>query len=182
MSTHESEVVRYHTAARRQPQLIGKDPSGVPIWGAPYTLYQLAGLATIPIMWKTRPIWAGQLSGIAAVAVIAMSTAAVVWLLGRIDFSGRNVIYAGGALLNAWVQTTRRGPHLRRGRPGTRVTGASFHPLTRAESADEPGGPLNPPDPTLAIVEPTHHAAAKPTRVPVQPAADLSPVSVQPAV
>jgi len=31
VSTHEPEIVRYHTAGRRQPQLIGKDPSGVPI-------------------------------------------------------------------------------------------------------------------------------------------------------
>jgi len=179
MSPHESDVIRYHTAGRRQPQLIGKDPSGVPIWGAPYTLYQVAGLATIPIMWQTRGIWAGQLSGIAAIAVIAMTTAAVIWLLGRIDFSGRNVIYAAGALANAWLKTIRRGPHIRRNHPGTRITVTAFHPSTTrtrppahvavpagrpapATPAAEPGRPT--PSAGSASVQPVGAGAAPATR------------------
>lgn len=129
MSTHNPDIVRYHTAGRRQPQLIGKDPSGVPIWGGPYTLYQVAGLAVIPAMWQTRGLWAGSMSGIAVIAVIAMTTAAVTWLLGRIDFSGRNIIYAAGALLAAWTKTLR--PARRSYRPpGIHVTGHAVHART----------------------------------------------------
>lgn len=130
MSTHEPEIVRYHTAGRRQPQLIGKDPSGVPIWGGPYTLYQVAGLVTIPVMWKTRGLWAGQVSGVAVIAVIGMTTAAIIWLLGRIDFSGRNVIYATAALLAAWARTLRPAPRHAHGR-GIHVTGLAIHARPR---------------------------------------------------
>ena len=169
MSTPDSpEIVRYHTAGRRQPQLIGKDPSGVPIWGGPYTLYQVGGLATIPLLWKTRGLWAGSLSGIAVIAVIAMSTAAVIWLLGRIDFSGRNIVYAAGALLTAWATALRPGPRCPR-RPGTRITGIAVYAraglagpgcdsAAPAPPATETAGPDTQPQPSS--VQPTPEAPA----------------------
>lgn len=165
MSTHETDVVRYHTAGRRQPQLIGKDPSGMPIWGGPYTLYQAAGLLLIPLMWMTRNWWAGDLSGLAVLAAIAVTTAGTIWLLGRIDFSGRNVIYAAAALLSAWGTAIRRSTPLPLRRRGVRAIGSPICTQLRLFPASEPA-----PEP---VAEPAVEPVAEPAvELESQPAAD----------
>lgn len=166
MPTHETDVVRYHTAGRRQPQLIGKDPSGMPIWGGPYTLYQAAGLLLIPLMWVTRAWWAGDLSGLAVLAAIAVATAGTIWLLGRIDFSGRNVIYAAAALLGAWGTAICRSTPQPLRRRGVRATGSPICTQPRAVRAFEPA----PKPVTEPAINPASRRAADEHPIPARAA------------
>ena len=109
--------VRWHTEGRRQPTLIGKDASGRKIPGGPYIVWQLLALPVAPLMWSTRYSWAGGLSGLAMLVIIAATTAAAFYLIGRLDFAGRNPILALGALAVAvLLATTARSGKLGRSR------------------------------------------------------------------
>lgn len=95
-------VVRYHTYARRQPSLIGKDSSGKRIPGGPYTVYQpILLVATAAVLWISKDLWSTSL--MQALIVTACLALAVGWISGRIDFSGRNPFLLGAGVLNAWA-------------------------------------------------------------------------------
>ena len=95
-------VVRYHTSARRQPSLIGKDSSGKRIPGGPYTVYQpILLVATAALLWSSKGLWSTSLmQAVIGTATVAL---AVGWISGRIDFSGRNPFLLGAGVLNAWA-------------------------------------------------------------------------------
>lgn len=66
-------VVTWHTEGRRQPSVIGKDPSGKPIPGGPYTGPQAAvAAAGGALAWITHSLWGGLfgLNGIAQAAAV----------------------------------------------------------------------------------------------------------------
>ncbi|SKF61629.1 Uncharacterised protein [Mycobacteroides abscessus subsp. abscessus] len=89
-------AVRWHTEGRRQPQIIGRDSAGKKIPGGPYTIYQVAGLAMLPLLGSTQQWWGAGLSPLVCWLVIIPSvTALSVWLLGMPDFS-RNPLLAVG--------------------------------------------------------------------------------------
>ena len=154
--------VRWHTEGRRQPTLIGKDASGHKIPGGPYIVWQLFALPVAPLMWNTRFSWAGGLSGLAMLLVIAATTGGAFYLIGRLDFAGRNPLLAANAttaavLLAVTARTGRLGgvrvhpsrPPRRRPRPApvwhTRT--AATHPsATRPPSSVQPcGAPADAP-------------------------------------
>lgn len=66
-------VATWHTEGRRQPSVIGKDPSGKPIPGGPYTGPQAAVAgAGGALAWLTHSLWGSLfgLNGIAQAAVV----------------------------------------------------------------------------------------------------------------
>lgn len=95
-------VVRYHTAGRRQPMLIGKDAAGRRLPGGPYTVYQVLAVAAVAaVLWNTRPIWAAGLTALSALLVIGAAAIGAGFLTGRLDFSGRNPFWILLSLLGA---------------------------------------------------------------------------------
>lgn len=146
--------VRWHTEGRRQPTLIGKDASGRRIPGGPYIVWQLLALPVAPLMWSTRFSWAGDLSGLAMLVVIAAATGTAFYLIGRLDFAGRNPMLAAAAFAAAVLLalTARSGKlsgnRVRRGRPptGRRARPAPVwhtHPATAAPAAAEATNPTS---------------------------------------
>jgi hypothetical protein len=121
--------VRWHTEGRRQPTLIGKDASGRRLPGGPYIVWQLLALPVAPLMWNTRFSWAGNLSGLAMLVVIAAATGATFYLIGRLNFAGRNPMIAAGALTAAVLLAMTAGAgklggsRVRRSRTPTRRRG-----------------------------------------------------------
>lgn len=64
-------VATWHTEGRRQPSVIGKDPSGKPIPGGPYTGPQAAvAAAGGALAWLTHSLW-GSLFGLNGIAQAA---------------------------------------------------------------------------------------------------------------
>ena len=120
MSEHETlAVVRYHTAGRRQPMLIGKDASGRRLPGGPYTIYQVVAVVVVATgMWHTTSLWATQMTAISALLIIGAAAVAAGFLIGRLDFSGRNPLLI---LLSLLAVT----PILISGHPG-RISGRTL--------------------------------------------------------
>lgn len=97
-------TIRWHTEARRQPQIIGRDSAGKKIPGGPYTIYQVAGLGMLPLLGLTQPWWGAGLSPLVCwLVVIPSLTAASVWLLGKPDFS-RNPFLAAASMSTLLTQ------------------------------------------------------------------------------
>lgn len=80
-------TVSWHTEARQQPRIIGKDISGKKIPGGPYTVYQIAGLAVLPIGLFTKPLWGADVPTIAVLIMLIGITAAAVWTIGLVDWT-----------------------------------------------------------------------------------------------
>ncbi|AMS04119.1 hypothetical protein [Acidipropionibacterium acidipropionici] len=80
-------TVSWHTEARQQPRIIGKDISGKKIPGGPYTVYQIAGLAVLPIGLFTKPLWGADVPTIAVLIMLVGITAAAVWTIGLVDWT-----------------------------------------------------------------------------------------------
>ena len=120
MSEHETPaVVRYHTAGRRQPMLIGKDASGRRLPGGPYTIYQVVAVVVVATgMWHTTSLWATQMTSISALLIIGAAAVGAGYLVGRLDLSGRNPLLI---LLSLLAVT----PILISGHPG-RVSGRTL--------------------------------------------------------
>lgn len=120
MSEHETpDVVRYHTAGRRQPMLIGKDASGRRLPGGPYTIYQVVAVVVVATgMWHTTSLWATQMTAISALLSIGAAAVGAGFLVGRLDLSGRNPLLI---LLSLLAVT----PILISGHPG-RVSGRAL--------------------------------------------------------
>lgn len=120
MSEHETpDLVRYHTAGRRQPMLIGKDASGRRLPGGPYTIYQVVAVVVVATgMWHTTSLWADQMTAISALLIIGAAAVGAGYLVGRLDLSGRNPLLV---LLSLLAVT----PLLISGHPG-RVSGRAL--------------------------------------------------------
>lgn len=103
MVDHEVHtVVRYHTAGRRQPMLIGKDAAGRRLRSGPYTVYQVLAVALVAtILWQTRTVWAAEMTGVSSLLVIGAAAIGAGFMTGRFDFSGRNPLWILLALLAA---------------------------------------------------------------------------------
>ena len=156
------EVVRYHTAGRRQPMLVGKDAAGRPLWGGPYTIYQILGAIGIGYgLAATRGVWAAGLSPLATVLTVAAVAATAGWLLGRLDFAGRNPLWIAASLLRAAPALTARTPGTLAGRP---LKPARAHHVRCRAAASTLPLPAN-PHPAAGPV--TSIGAAEPTTVPV---------------
>lgn len=179
---HPQTVVRYHTAGRRQPMLIGKDAAGRRLPGGPYTVYQILAVAAVATaMWQTRTLWATEMTGLSSLLVIGAAAIGAGFLTGRLDFSGRNPLWILLALLEA-------APVLACARPGTvggrplpasrprqvRSHAIAAHRPPRANHQPGPAttDPAAPPPPSLLEVE----SAAAPELAP----ATQSHGSVQP--
>ena len=190
---HAQTVVKYHTAGRRQPMLIGKDAAGRRLPGGPYTVYQLIAVAAVATtMWQTRTLWATEMTGLSSLLVIGAAAIGAGFLTGRLDFSGRNPLWTLLALLEAV-------PVLVSARPGTvggRPLPASRPRQVRSNAivAHRPPGvghqpgpattdPAAPSPPSLLKAEPAaapELASAAPSRGSVQadgvPAVRLTPL------
>lgn len=189
--------VRWHTEGRRQPTLIGKDASGRKIPGGPYIVWQLLALPVAPLMWSTRFSWASGLSGLAMLVVIAATTGAAFYLIGRMDFAGRNPLLAAGAFAATVLlaMTARAGklggvrvrrsrpPASRRAHPAsvwhTHTAGAA----TKAAEATNPSSvqPTAPVASTAGPTPPADQQALHPSHPPTDPAAHPTPPAAQAA-
>lgn len=171
--------VKWHTEGRRQPILVGKDASGRRIPGGPYVVWQGLALPIAPLLWGNRDMWAGDLSGLAVLVVVAAVTATAFWLIGQIDWSGRNPIVAVPAAAAALTRVRPSGARLnrrpiRRRRPVRRLprhtiwhtqTSHRFDDdtLTLPDPIDLPPTPAEEPvDLTLPSLQPVPAAPADP--------------------
>ena len=112
-------AVQFHTEGLRQPMLIGKDPAGKKLPGGPYVVWQAAGLLVAPLMWNTADWWAIGFGPLSRVMLIVAATAGAFWALGRLDFAGRNPVWALTGLLGA-LHHSATGAGRLRGRGTTR--------------------------------------------------------------
>lgn len=97
------EPVRFHTAGRKQPILLGKDSSGNKLPGGPYSVPQLvAVLATAVLLIATRQIWAAGQSGLAFAIITVVLCCLAGFAVGRHDFAGRNPFVIGLGVGRAW--------------------------------------------------------------------------------
>ena len=175
MPDHETQtVVRYHTAGRRQPMLIGKDASGRRLPGGPYTVYQILAVVIVATtMWHTTAIWAPRMTSLSTLLVIGATTLGAGFLTGRVDFSGRNPLWILLSLLAATPALTSTHPGRLRGRP----LPASKPRQVRTHATVSPT-----PAPSNQSAEPTASQPPTPAAAPVltlAPALNLPRISVQ---
>lgn len=174
--------VRFHTAGRKQPILLGKDSSGNRLPGGPYTVPQLvAVMVTAVVLIVSRQVWAAGQSGLFFAIVTAALCVAVGVIVGRHDFAGQNPFIIGLGVGRAWgegmgapaghVGTTtlkrsdRKSPSRHRWIMHT-ATGeaASEVPDAPQHSEEAPPLPVS-PHPT----EPNQHLIRTPPRAPNPP-------------
>ena len=138
-------------------------------------MYQVIAVAAVATaMWKTRALWAAEMTGLSSLLVIGAAAVGAGFVTGRLDFSGRNPLWILWSLLAA-------APVLISARPGQlagRSLSASKPQKVRALAVAGRGPAEASIQPSAAVAEPTPPPAAKPT-----PAPALGPppqVSVQP--
>lgn len=175
--------IRWHTEARQQPRIIGKDVSGKKIPGGPYTIYQVVGgLMILPIGLWTKPLWAPHTSTIAAWIILAAVTFTAVWLIGLIDWTWSPInTFIGWARTVTHATTSPAGTLAARGsaptkiqaRPPTRLACAPilYTTLPAPQTPDMP-----PPDPPAADDTVTDAAAQS---IPLTPAETPTPAPPQ---
>ena len=113
-------AVQFHTDGLRQPMLIGKDPAGKKLPGGPYVVWQAAGLLIAPLMWNTAHWWGPTLGPLGRVILIIAATLTACWALGRLDFAGRNPLWALAGIIGALRHSVTGTARLRgRRRPDT---------------------------------------------------------------
>lgn len=97
--TPTTDVVKWYTRARKFPQLIGRTPDGMKLWGGPYTITQACGFGAVLFMGlNTMSLWArfGFLGNFVVLGSVAV---AVVFGLGRIPVGSRSPLSVGAG---AW--------------------------------------------------------------------------------
>lgn len=176
MPDHENQtVVRYHTAGRRQPMLIGKDASGRRLPGGPYTVYQILAVVIVATtMWQTTAIWAPRMTSLSTLLVIGAATLGAGLLTGRVDFSGRNPLWILLSLLTATPALTSTHPGRLRGRPLPGSKPRQVRTLATTSRTTAPlDHPAEPPASQPAVLPPAAAPvltlAPAPSRVSVQP-------------
>lgn len=96
--TPATEVVKWYTRARKFPQLIGRTPDGMKLWGGPYTITQACGFGLVLFVGlNTMWLWAsfGFVGNFLVLAAVAVG---VVVGLGRIPVGSRSPLsVASGA-------------------------------------------------------------------------------------
>ncbi len=119
----ESEVTRFHTAARKIPMLIGK-VSGTRLWGGPYTITQvIAAVIIFIVSMVARPTWSrgGLLVDFPLAAGVTVATVIVA---GKIPPTRRGLFGLAGGVskaISAPGQGSYKGKPLR-SRPAHRVS------------------------------------------------------------
>ena len=177
MTDGDLDVVRYHTAGRRQPMLVGKDAAGRPLWGGPYTIYQILGAIGIGAgLAVTREVWAAELSPLAAVLTVAAAAATAGWLLGRLDFAGRNPLWIAASLLRAAPALTARTPGTLAGRPLKLARAHQIRCRAAASTRPLPATPHQAADPVTGVAAP----ATTTVTVSVQPGPSPGPTDQPP--
>ena len=139
----EGEIVKWYTRARRFPQLIGRTPDGMQIWGGPYTYTQVGvGAALLVVGGKTASIW-GQFGTIGNALILIGVTYAAVLAVGRLPAGGRNPLSVGAGILRAvmsppWGRSGDRRIQFRKPRAvRTRITIRETAPVTEAVEAEQ---------------------------------------------
>ncbi len=85
-----TDVVKWYTRARKFPQLIGRTPDGMKLWGGPYTITQAVGFGLVLFVGlNTMSLWA-SFGFIGNFFVLACVAASVVFGLGRIPVGSRS--------------------------------------------------------------------------------------------
>lgn len=93
--------IQWHTEARQQPHLIGKDSSGRKIPGGPYTIYQvIAVIVVVPLIAFLAKITAGHITISGVIFALAAGWFAV-FLVGRVDWT-----WSPLAWLEGWWRVT----------------------------------------------------------------------------
>lgn len=93
--------IQWHTEARQQPRIIGKDSSGRKIPGGPYTIYQvIAVIVVVPLIAFLAKITAGHITISGVIFALAAGWFAV-FLVGRVDWT-----WSPLAWLEGWWRVT----------------------------------------------------------------------------
>lgn len=168
-TTSQSEpdaVLKWYTAARRIPRLIGKAPGGGHYWGGPYTITQvLGGVIVLLAGVFTEDVWGGW--GWLTDKIILFAVAAATTLaLRMVKPGGRNPLSAGLALLGS-LSSPSWGAY--RGRALKPSPARRVHQQINVRLDPLPVGPCAPP--TVPAVEPVpaelaHADAADPGHAP----------------
>lgn len=95
----------WYTKARRQPTMIGKDAAGQPIPGGPYLLQQFVAAPIVGlVLWNTRELWGSDTTILAHLVFTLGGGAIAGYLVGRLDFTTSNPIWAVTGLVKAVVR------------------------------------------------------------------------------
>lgn len=96
--TPTTDIVKWYTRARKFPQLIGRTPDGMKLWGGPYTITQACGFGVVLFVGlNTMSLWA-SFGFVGNFVVLGAVAAGVVFGLGRIPVGSRSPLsVANGA-------------------------------------------------------------------------------------
>jgi hypothetical protein len=173
------EVVRFYTKARRFPRLLGKWPSGEPIWGGPYTSAQaIGGIATLLLLKETFGVWAKF--GLANALILLGVPYGVTLALRKLPLAGRSPLRLAAGFISAYTQPSHgwlRGRPVRPPRPvkvRSRVTVSDAVPAAASRpsvprpatqpAAARPASPAAPPPLVLTGVGQLLAQAGSPTK------------------
>ncbi|GEM_PF-370997 len=166
-----TDAIRWHTEARQQPRLIGKDVSGKKIPGGPYTVYQVAGLAVLPIGLWTKPLWGPAVPSLGALMMLVGTTVVAVWAIGLIDWTWSPINTVGG-----WVHGAA---HALNSPAGTLTSRSNrVQVLRAAPSARQPASTIGYPLPPAPTTKEDSHDMTPPP--PCEPPADPGALWAQP--
>jgi hypothetical protein len=88
--TPTTDIVKWYTRARKFPQLIGRTPDGMKLWGGPYTITQACGFGLVLFVGlNTMSLWA-SFGFVGNFIVLGAVAAGVVFGLGRIPVGSRS--------------------------------------------------------------------------------------------
>lgn len=123
----QKEIIRWPTAGRRQPLLVGKDLSGRKIPFGPFTIYQIIGAIIVALVgWNTKQFWGTDYDGLVVIVGIVISSVAAGWLLGMVNFGNRNPIWAAAAFMGALKSTVSRSLEAIRSHDRGRIEGVVY--------------------------------------------------------
>jgi hypothetical protein len=108
----EVRGVRWFTAARHVPLLIGRTHDGTRIKGGPYTLVQAFAVpVTAGVMWGTRGLW-GSGSWILNIGFTLIAAGGVGWVAGRLPDDRNPLLWVAGLFIATtqprWGQSNGR--------------------------------------------------------------------------
>lgn len=93
------DIVKWYTRARKFPQLIGRTPDGMKLWGGPYTITQAVGFGLVLFVGlNTMSLWA-RFGFVGNFVVLGTVAVGVVFGLGRIPVGSRSPLSVGAG---AW--------------------------------------------------------------------------------
>lgn len=183
----DERVIRWATAGRRQPTLIGRDPAGRKLPGGPYTIYQAVSVVVVAIVgWNTRSLWGAGMSDPASLIWLAAALAGTFVLTGRINFAGRNPLWALGGVIRSYrfalgrgvdgtfrgTQRMRKEPYYVRCRAVTTVRPAASAAVSKiADPLDEQASNTR--------IRPLRTATLSPAQ-PLRPRSAADPIAVDP--